>query len=87
MPTTPATSTGPAERSDQHAEARAAQRYRLYPDACRNCRHLEYDVKHVSGARPWDQYESTPVQTNLHCGIGRFPVRLSAVCDRHQSPK
>ncbi|MGF6641753.1 hypothetical protein [Paraburkholderia sp. MM6662-R1] len=71
--------------AQRYTEARNAQRYRLRPDTCRNCAHLQYEVEHIRGTKPWDQYEVRPVRTNPRCGLGDFPVVTNAVCDRHKS--
>lgn len=72
------------ETFDGFAQARAEQAYRTKAPTCRDCRLVKFDVRHVSGTRPWNQYESLPMRTNPRCSIGGFSVLLTGSCSKHE---
>lgn len=76
-----------AAQFEMHTQARAEQQYQTRAGNCGTCRHLGFDVKLESGKRPYNQYESIPIRTNLRCGIGGFAVVTQGACNQFDSKR
>ena len=66
----------------QRAKARQAYEPRPAHRLCRNCEHFKFDEQEVEGVLC-----NYARQFNLRCGLGGFPVLMTATCGMHDFRK
>ena len=71
-------STGP--KLSPQAQAKFDQGYSTTPSNCGNCTHRTSTLAQPS----WTANPAYVQEKNLRCGIGKFAIRQTATCNRHE---